>query len=55
MKECLQYQPCELRWLSQLPKNWKVKKAKYFLKEINERSENGEENYYLFLNIMVLN
>ena len=32
-----------VEWIGKIPKNWEIKKLKYVFKEINERSETGEE------------
>ena len=32
-----------VEWIGQIPKHWEIKKLKYVFKEINERSETGEE------------
>ena len=37
------YKNSGLQWMDQIPCNWEVKKLKYILIEINERSETGEE------------
>lgn len=30
-------------WIGEIPEHWKVKRAKYLLNEVDERSENGDE------------
>lgn len=37
------YQACESRWLARVPAHWSLSRAKYFLQEIDDRSETGEE------------
>lgn len=32
-----------VEWINKIPKHWKIKKLKFVFKEINERSETGEE------------
>jgi len=32
-----------VEWLGEIPKHWEIEKVKYVFKEINERSETGEE------------
>ena len=32
-----------VEWIGQIPKHWEIKELKYVFKEINERSETGEE------------
>lgn len=32
-----------VEWIREIPKHWEIKKLKYVFKEINERSETGEE------------
>lgn len=32
-----------LDWLGQVPKHWEIKRAKYFFREVDERSESGTE------------
>jgi len=32
-----------LRWLEPIPEHWQVKRARYFFREVDERSEAGEE------------
>ncbi|HLC79832.1 MAG TPA: restriction endonuclease subunit S [archaeon] len=43
MKQYEKYKDSELPWLEKMPTEWKVLKAKYFMKEINEKSEKGNE------------
>ncbi len=35
--------PSDLEWLGQVPEHWEIKRAKYYLREVNERSTTGEE------------
>lgn len=32
-----------IEWIGQIPEHWEVKRAKYLLKEVDERSQTGEE------------
>jgi type I restriction enzyme S subunit len=38
------YQPTGLPWLPTIPAHWELRRAKYLLKEINERSISGNED-----------
>jgi type I restriction enzyme S subunit len=35
--------PSDVEWLGDMPKHWEIKRAKYYLREVNERSATGEE------------
>lgn len=35
--------PSGVEWLEDIPQHWQVKRAKYYLREVNERSLTGEE------------
>ena len=37
------YKDSALHWLGQIPKHWTEKRAKYFFREVDERSTTGEE------------
>jgi type I restriction enzyme S subunit len=37
------YRPARVRWLGDIPNHWSEKRGKYFFREIDERSESGEE------------
>src|SRR4051812_47210164 len=38
------YKAARLRWLDQIPSHWEEKRAKYYFREIDERSLSGEED-----------
>ena len=38
-----EYKDAEINWLGSMPAQWFEKRAKYYLKEIDERSKTGEE------------
>jgi type I restriction enzyme S subunit len=35
--------PSGMKWLGEVPEHWEIKRAKYYLREVNERSATGEE------------
>ena len=35
--------PCGLEWLGDVPEHWEVRPAKYFFREVDDRSETGSE------------
>jgi type I restriction enzyme S subunit len=37
------YKDSGVEWLGEIPKQWKIKRLKYLLSEVNERSETGQE------------
>ena len=37
------YKCSSVQWLGEIPEHWSEKRAKYYFKEIDERSENGDE------------
>lgn len=37
------YRPAKLKWLGEVPDHWIEKRAKYFYREVDERSTTGEE------------
>jgi type I restriction enzyme S subunit len=39
----VQLKPSGMKWLGDVPKHWEIKRAKYYLREVNERSATGEE------------
>ena len=38
-----EYKDAEINWLGSMPAQWFEKRAKYYFKEIDERSKTGEE------------
>ena len=38
-----QYKRAEMPWVAELPRHWAEKRAKYFFREVDERSEAGKE------------
>lgn len=43
MKPYPEYKDSALKWLGKIPAHWTEKRAKYFLREVDERSTTGEE------------
>ena len=43
MKPYPEYKDSGLSWLGEIPANWDVRRSKYLLREINERSLDGQE------------
>lgn len=43
MKPYPNYKDSALKWLGKIPSHWAEKRAKYFLREVDERSTTGEE------------
>jgi len=41
--EYVSYKDSGVEWLGEIPENWEIVRAKYVLKEVDERSENGNE------------
>ncbi len=37
------YRPARLSWLGEIPAHWEEKRAKFFFREVDERSATGEE------------
>ena len=37
------YRPARLPWLERIPAHWQETRGKYLFREVNERSETGEE------------
>ncbi|NGN45225.1 DUF1768 domain-containing protein [Mesorhizobium sp. CGMCC 1.15528] len=37
------YKPAKVHWLGEIPAHWSEKRGKYFFREIDERSQTGEE------------
>jgi type I restriction enzyme S subunit len=37
------YKPARVHWLGEIPAHWQEKRGKYFFREIDERSQTGEE------------
>ena len=37
------YKPARIHWLGEIPAHWQEKRGKYFFREIDERSQTGEE------------
>ena len=37
------YRPARVHWLGEIPAHWQEKRGKYFFREIDERSQTGEE------------
>lgn len=42
-KKYSSYKDSGVEWIGEIPKHWEIKKLKYVFKEINQRSETGEE------------
>lgn len=43
LKPYSKYKHSELKWLDSIPENWLEKRAKYFYREVDERSTTGDE------------
>ncbi len=43
LKSYPEYRPAKMPWLGQVPTTWIEKRAKYFYREVDERSTTGEE------------
>jgi len=39
----VRFKPSGMKWLGEVPDHWEIKRAKYYLREVNERSATGEE------------
>jgi type I restriction enzyme S subunit len=39
----IRVKPSGVDWLGEVPEHWEIKRAKYYLREVNERSATGEE------------
>ncbi len=37
------YKPSDIEWLGDVPAHWEVRRAKYILREVDERSKTGAE------------
>jgi len=43
LDKAVEFKDSGVEWIGEIPKHWEVKKLKYLFKEVNERSETGEE------------
>ena len=48
MKRYPAYKDSALAFVGDIPKHWEIKRAKYFFREVDERSDTGDEELSLF-------